>query len=407
MKTSVVIVGAGVAGLTCAVELERRGVDYVLLEASDQAGGRVRTDVVEGFLLDRGFQVVLKGYPELRRLWNVEQLRFRSFRSGARILHQGRWLEMPDPLREPWLLRECLTSPVGTWMDKLRVASLVLQSLWWTEESAFQGRIQTTEEFLLQQGFSRAMLEQFWRPFFGGVFLDRSLQTGADFFRFLFRLFSWSRVAIPALGMQEIPRQIEQRLDPGRLLCNTRVVGLEDRRCWDDQGRSWEGEHLVVAVDGPAAASLLGEKVVAPPLRGTWCTYFSAPTRVLSDSRLHLVTDPGPVAHMVELSQVSSDYAPPGSHLLSISSEGPCSESELRQQLSLWFGPQRVESWRFLRQYAIPQALPGFGAGQRASQARLGEGLWRCGDAWNYPSLNGAISSGRKVAEALGYGEPK
>ena len=405
MKSSVILVGGGLAGITCAVELERRGVEYRLLEASDALGGRVRTDRVEGFLLDRGFQVLLTGYPEIRRLWNMENLRLCRVRSGAVIRHQGQWLTLPDPLRHPSEVLQALTSPVGTWQDKLRLAWLALRSLGNSAENCFAGGTQTTLEYLRQCGFSSGMVEVFWRPFLAGVFLDWELHTSADLFRFLMPLFAWGRVAVPALGMEQLPLQIERRLTPGRVLLNTRVERVDGTRCWDQNGQVWEGDQLVLAVEGSAADRLLGRP---DSLRwsGTCTSYFAAPSSIGGRGRLHLNADGANscIQHLIVMSDFAPSYAPAGQHLISVSSlRGVPSESDLRAQLKDWFGPA-VDSWRLLRQYDLPQALPALEPGQSPAELKLADGIWRCGDYTAYPSLNAAVASGRKVAESLGYG---
>jgi len=405
MKSSVIIVGGGLAGITCAVELERRGVEYRLLEASDALGGRVRTDQVDGFLLDRGFQVLLTGYPEIRRLWNMENLRLCRVRSGAVIRHQGRWLTLPDPLRHPGELAQALKSPVGTWQDKLRLAWLALRSLGNSAENCFSGGSQTTLEYLQQCGFSAGMIEMFWRPFLAGVFLDWELNTSADLFRFLMPLFAWGRVAVPSQGMEQLPLQIERRLTPGRVLLNTRVERIEGRLCWDHTGQVWEGEQLVLAVEGSVADGLLGR---SSNLRwaGTCTSYFAAPASIGGKGRLHLNADGANscIQHLTAMSDFAPSYAPAGQHLLSVSSLfGKPAESDLRAQLKDWFGPV-VDSWRLLRQYDLPQALPALPPGRAPAELKVAEGIWRCGDYTAYPSLNAAVASGRKVAESLGYG---
>lgn len=408
-KTQVVIVGAGMAGLTCAVELERRGVDFVLLEASDRVGGRVATDHHQGFLLDRGFQVLLTAYPEVRRLWNYHELKLRMVRSGAIIRHQGGWRVLPDPLKEPSQLWSTLRSPVGNLLDKLQVGRLSLQSLFWNEKNCFVRSPESTREWLGRQGFSPAMMALFWRPFFGGVFLDDELQTGTDLFRFLFSLFVRGRVALPLQGMEQLPLQLQRRLDPGRVQLNTRILGRDGRRCWDAEGNQWEGEHLVVALDGASGRDLLGLPS-APLYHGTHCSYFAAPQSPGGQGRLQLNAQRDScIHHLLVLSDVSPDYAPPGEALVSVSSQTPDlpSEGELKRELSAWYGAEQVQNWRLLRQYSLPSALPRFQPGQRFSDLKLEEGLWRCGDYLLYPSLNAAVQSGRIVAESLGYGPPK
>ncbi len=413
MQTPVLILGGGLAGLTCALELERRGVEYVLLEASDRVGGRVASDEVDGFILDRGFQILLTGYPELRRIWNYQHLQLQYFRSGAVIRHQGQWLTLPDALKDPTQLLQVLRSPVASLGDKLRVAWMALQSLSWDEQRAFRQAPQTTLEFLRQRGFSGRMIDLFWRPFLGGVFLDDDLSTGCDLFRFLFPLFAWGRTAVPAKGMGEIPRQIERRLTPGRVRLNTRAVTIEGRDCWDDQGQHWQADHLVVALDGMSASQLL-PGLAEPAFSSTCCSYFAAPSSPcrgpLRRGVLHLNAQrQSCVHHLVVLSDVAPSYAPLDQALISVSSLGQRvpSEPELRQELSDWFGPEAVKDWSLLRQYQVTQALPRFAAAQPPSELKLAEGLWRCGDAWGYPSLNSAVGSGRRVAEALGYGAPR
>ena len=408
MKTPVLIVGGGLAGLTCAVELERRGVEYRLLEAGSRLGGRVVTDQVDGFLLDRGFQVLLTGYPEIRRLWAMENLRLRRVRSGAVIYRGGRWLTLPDPLRHPTELLEALRSPVGTWMDKLRVGLLALGSLGNRAESCFAGGPQTTLQYLNRCGFSQGMIETFWRPFLAGVFLDWELNTSADLFRFLFPLFAWGRVAVPAGGMQQLPAQLERRLNPGRVVLETRIEKVEGTRCWDQNGQLWEADQLVLAVEGTAADRLLGRESEVR-WAGTCTSYFAAPQSIGGRGRLHLNADGANscIQHLICMSDFAPEYAPAGQHLISVSSLfGAPSEDELRGQLQEWFGAS-VDSWRLLRQDHLPHSLPSLAPGTRPRELKVGEGVWRCGDYTAYPSLNAAVASGRTVAESLGYGEPK
>lgn len=405
MRSSVIIVGGGLAGLTCAVELERRGVDYRLLEAGERVGGRVLTDAEDGFLLDRGFQVLLTGYPEFRRLWNVENLRLRKVRSGAMIRSGGRWLCVHDPLHYPLELLDALHSPVGSLADKLRVGLLAFGSLSNNAENCFRGDSQTTLEYLQQCGFSPQFIELFWRPFLAGVFLDWELSTPAEMFRFLMPLFAFGRVAVPDLGMEQLPIQIERRLTPGRVQLNRRAVKLEGTRVWDQHGELWEGDQLVLALDGSGADTLL-EEPSQVEWAGTCTSYFAAPASIGGAGRLHLNADNARescIQHLICMSDFAPRYAPAGQHLISVSSLfGKPAEDDLRGQLREWYGTA-VDAWKLLRQYYLPRSLPRIAE----RSLRVSEGVWRCGDYTAYPSLNAAVASGRKVAESLGYGPPK
>src|SRR4051794_26838005 len=189
MVHDVVIVGAGLAGLCCARLLHQRGVPFLLLEASDGVGGRVRTDVVEGFRLDRGFQVFLTSYPEAKQVLDYKALDLKPFLPGALIRHAGRFHELTDPWRRPFAALRSLFSAVGSFADKLRVARLRSRSLSGTIEDRFRDPEFTTLQSPRDAGFSASMIEGFFRPFLGGIFLDRELRTSSRMFHFVFRMF--------------------------------------------------------------------------------------------------------------------------------------------------------------------------------------------------------------------------
>ena len=190
MKPDVVIVGAGLAGLCCARELVQRGVGCVLLEASDGVGGRMRTDLVDGFRLDRGFQVFLTSYPEAQRILDFNKLQLRPFLPGALVRFHGRFHELTDPWRRPFAAIRSVWSPIGSLADKLRIASLRHQSLRGTSEQRFLDPEITSLELLQRCGFSESMIDRFLKPFFGGIFLDPRLQTSSRMLHFVFRMLS-------------------------------------------------------------------------------------------------------------------------------------------------------------------------------------------------------------------------
>ena len=186
-ETPVIIIGAGMAGLTCANYLHRAGRHVLVLEASDAVGGRVRTDVTpEGFRLDRGFQILLTKYPEVQRLMDYGALDLRAFRSGAVIrLPDGRETTLKNPLREPLSAFSALLAPIGTLADKLRIAAFA-----WGLRNRRAGQLlahnaanaESTLDLLRRYGWSEQIINTFFRPFFGGVYLDRSLSAAGNFF---------------------------------------------------------------------------------------------------------------------------------------------------------------------------------------------------------------------------------
>ena len=424
----IIIVGAGMAGLACATWLHRAGRPVLVLEAADAVGGRVRTDLTpEGFRLDRGFQVLQTNYPEARRIFDYRALNLKSFRSGAVIrLPDGTQTSLLNPLKSPLSAFSTLTSPIGSLADKLRIVSLVRHVLQHKpEELLARPNAEDTVTFLRRYGFSERMIATFFRPFFGGVFLDRELTTASNFFEFIFQQFVTGNAAIPALGIQELPEQLASRLPAGTVRLNTPVAGIVDgSQVRLTTGQVLSASAIVLATDGLAALRLLAGRSGNPDdspsqeaggfptaTRITTCTYFATPgghSPGRNDKLLRLNATPGALAHNVAFpADVSGAYAPAGRSLISVSThvERSLDEAELvprlRQELAAWFGPA-ARDWEHLRTYRIAAALPVYPAGQPPRQPlQLADNLYRCGDWASYPSLNGALGTGREVAEML------
>ncbi|MCU0468625.1 MAG: FAD-dependent oxidoreductase [Arcicella sp.] len=404
----VIIIGAGIAGLTCAKYLRDRGIQSLILEASDSVGGRVKTDKYEGFLLDRGFQILLTAYPEAQKILDYQALDLQTFKSGAMIRNQqaNKFSVMANPFKEPSTLMSSLTSEVGSLTDKLRVLRLVMD----TEdirEDIFDRRGKTTIDFLQDYGFSEKMIQQFFKPFFGGVFLENELSTSANFFQYIFGKFYEGDAVIPAKGMQQIAEQIAQKLYFGTVKFNTKVVKIDGNRVYLENGDRLYGEKIVLATDGLQADKLLGN-TPNRQFNTTTCTYFSADKSPLKEKMLVLNPNRASVVHNLCVpSDIAPAYAPAGKSLISVSTQGfdLYDENELakniKRELATWFGKE-VDNWQHLRTYHIPQALPTFGDTKSVQESlKLSDILYQCGDATAYPSLNAAMATGRKVAEMI------
>ena len=418
-NTPVIIVGAGMAGLACATWLHRAGRPVLLLEAADAVGGRVRTDITpEGFRLDRGFQVLLTEYPEARRIFDYGALDLKAYKSGAVIrLADGRETTLQNPLQRPLAAFSALASPIGTLPDKLRILSLVRHVSKFTPDELLARPATDTLTFLRRYGWSEAMIDNFFRPFFGGVFLDRSLGTASNFFEFVFQQFVRGAAAVPALGMQQLPAQLAARLPAGTVRLNTPVARVEGRHVHLENGEVLAAAAVVLAVDGSAPARLLPGQALPEAgriaaARRTTCTYFATPAGAAAPGRhdglLRLNAAPNQLAHnVVFASETAPACAPAGRHLVSVSTHGPhglpaaALTRQLREELLAWFGPQ-VLGWEHLKTYEIANALPEYAAGQPPQlPLRLTDTLYRCGDWSAYPSLNAALATAREVAEQL------
>ena len=407
-KKRVLIVGGGLAGLACGVRLHEAGAQPLILEASDDVGGRVRTDVVDGFRLDRGFQVYLDAYPEAGKFLDLPRLDLRPFQPGALVCLDGRLHRVMDVFRDQRHLLASALAPVGSLADKLRVAALKWRISRSTLEDIAARADLTTEAYLRRAGFSRRMIDVFFRSFYGGIFLERDLRTSSRMFEFTFKMFSRGSATLPAQGMQEIPRQLASRLPAEAIRRGARVTEVQPGRIKLESGEDLEGDVVVVAADATTAARLLpGLVSKEPDWRAVTGLYFAAVKSPLREAIIALNgTGRGLINNVCVLSDVAPAYAPPGQALISISVLGAPAIPDLEQQiiaeLEPWFG-QEVRGWRHLRTDRIERALPE----QPPITGSLGpcfreiEGIFVCGDHLTSASIEGAIISGLRTAEAL------
>jgi hypothetical protein len=405
MGKNVVIVGAGLAGLTCARALRERGIAATILEAGDGIGGRVRTDLVDGFPLDRGFQVLLTAYPEAQRWLDYDALDLQRFYAGA-LVHTDTGLHrLADPWSHPVAAVASLFGPVGTTADKLRIAWLRARLAGGSTESLLARPETTSAERLAADGFSADMLRRFLRPFFGGVFLERDLTTTSRMLEFTFRMFASGAAAVPAAGMGQIPAQLASPLPAGSL--RTGVAAAQVTR---DSVTTVAGEHLsadavVVATDARSASRLLGTPAPAPG-RNVLCLYFAAADAPAEPYTLVLDGEgDGPVNNVCVRPGLpgSTGMLVSASLLEPYPSSIDAAVDAARAQLGRWFGAG-VGDWRFLRAYDVRDALPDQSVGAldpQHEQPRLESGVFICGDWRQVGSINGAMVSGRHAAEAV------
>lgn len=407
-RPPVIIIGAGLAGLACARVLHAAGERCLLLEAGDAAGGRVRTDEFEGFLLDRGFQVLLTAYPEAQAVLDYDALDLKSFQPGALIRSEGHFHHFADPWRQPGRLLQTAFSPVGTFADKLRIGRLRSRSRRGTLDSVFKRPEQSTRDMLKESGFSDRIVERFFKPFLGGVFLEPELTTSSRMLEFVFRHFSEGDAAVPAKGMQAIPDQLAAGLPEDGFRFRTPVAELTDDAVELDGGERIPHRGVVVATDGTTAGRLLDEVIAPSQPRTACCFYYAAENPPIDEPILVLNGDKaGPVNNLAVMDRVAPSYAPAGASLVSVTVLGATERADreldeaIRDQLRHWFGPE-VGSWRHLRTYHIPRALPGVAPHYDPRIApRVRECVYVCGDFCTNGSIDGALRSGRLTAEAL------
>ena len=401
MDADVIVVGAGMAGLTAAVAVSRAGHSVRVLEASDGVGGRVRTDAVDGFLLDRGFQVLNTGYPQVESVLDLEALDLGHFEPGAVVWRDHRGIVLGDPFRMPSQLVPTGLASVGTPVDKVRLLLLRTRLLRSDPKKLLRGDDRATREYLRALGFSDGFIAGFLEPLFAGIQLDPELRASRRMFDTIFRALSIGTSALPSGGMGAIPAQLAGRLPAGVVSLGTPVDGVEGQTVRTAAGEL-RARAVIVATDSTEAQRLTG--VDAPAWNGVTCHYFVAeedpvgrPAVVLDGARS------GPVRNLAVLSRVCPSYAPPGRILISTASPGSgvVTPTEVRRQLRGWFGDV-VDGWEHLAEYRIPHALPTQRPPLRPKRrTRLGDHTWVCGDHRDTASLQGAMYSGTRTAASV------
>ncbi|MFP8952786.1 FAD-dependent oxidoreductase [Natrialbaceae archaeon A-arb3/5] len=422
---TVAVVGGGLAGLVAARHLAAAGVDAMVYEREDRVGGRVRTRDRDGFRLDRGFQVLFTSYPAVQSELDLDALELRRFAPGACLARPDRRSTLADPLRDPRALPATLFNADVSMRDKLRVLTLRRELQRRDPAHIFDDGEPdvSTEKFLREYGFSDQFIERFAAPFYGGITLDRSLSTSRRVFEYTFRALATGSIAVPAAGMEAIPRQLAEaaRAEGVRIETGRRVESIDASGATAAGARgaslSVDGERrdvdaIVVATDPPTAADLTGVDSIPTDARSCVTQYYRLPGTVDldTDKRLLLnVSESGP-NHVVPHSEVAPEYAPADETLLSATYLGSpdATEAELaettRETLAAWFPERvfdevdllhtdRIEFAQFAQPPGVHETLP-------AHRAPDGP-AYLAGDYTAWSSIQGAMASGRRAAQAV------
>lgn len=408
----VIIVGAGLAGLSCARILQKHRINYLLMDGAEKVGGRIRTDIIDGFQLDRGFQVLQTAYPDAKQILSYPNLKLKSFFPGAMIRHQGRFHRLADPFRDLITAAWGVFSPIGSLKDKLLVGLLRTQITMGKLEKLLQKPEVTTLERLKKFGFSDSIIDRFFMPLYSGIFLENDLSTSSRAFDFNFRMMALGDICLPSEGMEAVPRQILTMLDPAKIRLNSKVASISKNKLILGSGETLTTPKIVLAVDQFQACKLLGV-TVAPEMRKVTTLYFAASKAPTSAPILFLNAESsGPVMNMCVPTNVCKNYAPEGKALISCSvlkhdftSEEMLVEKVL-EQMKQWFGNE-VDVWKHLRTYeiinALPRQVPPL-TDVSSKPIEIRRGLYQCGDYGGIASIQTALQSGRMVGEALAQG---
>ena len=370
----VAVIGAGLSGLSAAIALQDAGCEVEVFESSDRVGGRVATDIIDGYRLDRGFQLINSRYPELIRLGVIQELDFVTASRSIDISLGTKTVSLGDPRLHPF---SALSSETGSIFTKISF-------LKYLTKKAETGL--SVEDELKDYG---ALYQRVLKPFLSGVFLTSPSNVDAVSGKEIVRSFISGKPGLPALGAGELAKALAKRVKTINL--NSRIDSLS--QC--------KADAIIVAADLTTAAQLLDIPNV-PKLASSTTWYHEVPQGVTESDRLlidGLVQ--GPVINSIALSNMVPTYAPEGKTLLSSTTIDFASESEVRRHLALMWGVSTSE-WSLIAKYEIPKALPIFGIGANGLQSsRVSDGVYVAGDYRTAPSQNGALLSGRLAAQEL------
>ena len=401
---NIYIIGAGVSGLIAAQNLEQKGYVPTILEATGYIGGRVRTEIIDGWILDVGFQVLLDAYPMSKKYLNYADLDLQRLSPGARIYTDNDSFIIGDPLRDVSMLFPTLFSSIGSMCDKLKIFQLNLRLKNTPIATLFNKKEKTTLAYLQYLGFTDKIITQFFKPFFSGIFLECDLHTSSRMFEFIYKMFAEGFATLPKAGIGAIAKQLAGQLKTTQIQLNNEVQKVTADFITMASGDQYPYDVCIVATD--PSSFLEGYSV-----KNKWKTcdtlYFSV-----------RVTDvPPPIIHLSALSDTlinnifyptSVQRAPDPHHQLlsvtvikqhSFSSEGLV--SQVKDELEKYFSITKV---KFIKHYAIPKALPDLGSVSYEPNLDLmtyEDKILLCGDHTANGSLNAAMISGEIAAHEV------
>ena len=389
-----IILGAGVSGLSCALALHKQKANFLVLEASDSVGGRIKTrQHREGFLIDEGFQVLLDSYPELSHVVDLAALKLHKFNSGA-LIYDGKKLRcLANPLVHPQYAAHGLFQDLISLKDKMLTLKLIMQARQQPEDLLQTG--QTTRQFLVDFGFTPDFIQMFWDPFLTGVFLDPELKADSSFFKFLVSYFSSGRVSIPENGMQQLPLQMAKLLPTNSVRTNAQVKSYDQHTVTLMTGEVLKARQVIVAFDDESKNQVDDQNYYS-----VTTYYFTGQALAELDWDKWLVLVPRhlgySIDHMCLLSHVSAGYAS-GKNLLSVSVVGTKTSEAANVLKEVEQVAQRKLDLSLVDRVEVRKALPKIKDNVCGFEVR--NNIIYCGDRFASPSINGALKSGRWAAE--------
>ena len=379
----VLIIGAGLAGISAAISLQEAGRDVRIVESSDRPGGRVTSDVIDGFICDRGFQLINANYPALQALDVIKEIDFVRAPRVIEVALGNDRRALGDPRVAPWT---ALDKATGTIPEKLSLLRFLVST---PKEN------QSVEDVLKGSGsvYVRAL-----RPFLQGVFLTDPKNVDARYGQSIIKSFVTGSIGVPRKGVAELSKALAARVRS--ITYGVQADSLEGKVVKTSAG-DFNAATVIVATDATTATQLLGLPEV-PRMAGSITWYHAVFNNPSGSGRLIVDgQNRGPIINSIVISDVSSSYAPLGQHLVSTTTDLGATESDVRRHLSVMWG-MSTHDWQLIAKYEIPAALPIQNVGRGLTQTvKVSENLFVVGDHRAVPSQQGALFSGRLAAELI------
>lgn len=400
-KKKVVIIGAGVSGLVAAINLEKSGLHPVIYDKNDRVGGRVQTDYIDGQIFDKGFQILLPNYPAVKKYLDVRLLNLKYFASGAFVFKKGYRSKLGNPAKDFDLLFSTLFSKLASFSDKLKIIKLFRSLKYKSFEEIFESASVSTLEYLKSFGFSEKIINNFFKPFYAGVFLEENLETSSRMFEFTFKLFSESKAGIPEKGIQAIPNQLGNQLKNTTFHFNTIIEKVVDRTIWFSNGSKEEADFIIIATEPSQLISNLKNQ------QNEWKSvdnmYFEVKNRVVNLPMIALIANENTLVNNFHYSTLASE----NKQILSVSivkSHDLTQEELVTQVKKELYEICEIEVTKLLKHYKIPKALPqvqDLNYQMPHTETKLKDGIFLAGDILSNGSLNAAMLNGESAAKAL------
>ena len=399
---SIHIIGGGISGLIAARVLEEHGLSATIIEATDRLGGRVKTDVVDGYSLDHGFQVLLTAYPAAKKYLDFDALELQEFLPGSAIFKNGKQKIIGDPLRNLSLLLPTLFSGIGTVNDKLKILALNRRLRKKSIQNIFAEKEQTTRAYLKEIGFSEAIITNFFTPFFSGIFLENKLETSSRMFEFVYKMFGEGNAALPKDGIQAIPKQLFEKLKSTTFIFNTKVKSVENGSIKLESGETLKSNFTIIATQASGLVSNL--KNQATLWKSCDTLYFEVAKREIKKPLIGLIAMHNALINNIFYHTSLQTSATATKELLSVTVVDKQNltnkqlVTEVQKELKELCN---IDSCTFIKQYNIPMALPNLQDIQYEmlpSETRLTETIFLAGDTQLNGSLNAAMIAGERAA---------